>query len=114
MRLSRGQARAWLPEGLNSGRDDLFLDDVRDPKLNRPAGETERLGEQEDDRGRSPADDVTGEGVRTILILGDETNDHLFSGSLYRQEVADSVARMSILVHDMSELRFIHSLTRLA
>jgi len=39
--------------GENLGRDDLFLDDVRDPKLNRLIGEAERLGEQEDDRGRS-------------------------------------------------------------
>ena len=49
--------------GENLGRDDLFLDYVRDPKLNRPAGDAERLVEQEDDRGRSPAHDVTGEGV---------------------------------------------------
>ncbi len=100
--------------GENLGRDDLFLDDVRNSKLNRPAGEAERLGEQEDDRGRSPTHDVTGEGVPSILILGDEIDDHLFSDSLYRQAVADSVGRMSILAYDMSESRFIHSLTPLA
>ncbi len=54
---------AGVSGGEESGRDDFFFDDVRDPELNRPPGEAERLGEQEDDRGRSPAHDVTGEGV---------------------------------------------------
>jgi len=52
--------------------------------------------------------------VQTVLIFGDERYDHLFfSDSLYRQKVANPVGRMSILVRDMSEPRFIHSLTRL-
>ncbi len=71
-----------------SGGDDLFVDDVSDGELHRPAGEVEWIGEQEDDRGRSPAHEVTSVRVQTVLVLGDESNDHLFSDSLYRQMVA--------------------------
>lgn len=109
-----GLRGARVSGGGDSGRNDLLLDDVGDPKLNRPAGEAERRGQQEDDGCWSPAHNVTGERVQTILILDDERNDHLSSDSLYRQKVADSVGRMPILAYDMSELRFIHSLPRLA
>ena len=59
-----------------SGGNDFFLDNRVNRELNRAPGHRKWLGEHQDDRRRSPADYMTGVGVKTFLIFCNECHDH--------------------------------------